>query len=67
MEATKEQVMNTRHRWQRPIYVTLSCTGEQMDESEVKATNIEEDFEGRDVLTFICPVCKQEHRSLRRG
>jgi Zn finger protein HypA/HybF involved in hydrogenase expression len=36
------------------------------EEKHTEFVDIEEDFEGRDVLTFICPECKTEQRSLRR-
>lgn len=52
----------------RPIYVTLRCSGEQIDEREiVEVENIEEDEAGRDVLTFKCPKCGESHSSLRIG
>lgn len=31
---------------------------------KVKFLNIEEDFEGRDVMTFECPQCKSEGKSV---
>jgi len=49
------------------IRVLLECTGDWRDETTVQLLNIEEDMEGRDVVTFVCPACKQQHRSLRRG
>ena len=38
-----------------------------IDEELVEALNIEEDFQGRDVLTFKCPECRTEQSSLRVG
>ena len=49
------------------IYVMLECTSDKVPEKEVDATNIEEDMMGRDVLTFDCPNCGEEHKSLRFG
>lgn len=51
----------------RPILVVLTCTGEGLPETEVECTNIEEDFQGRDVVWFTCPECGEEHRSFRLG
>jgi DNA-directed RNA polymerase subunit M/transcription elongation factor TFIIS len=51
----------------RPCLVTLSCNKDRVSEDAVKFINIEEDMQGRDVLTFECPICKQEHCSLRLG
>jgi hypothetical protein len=49
------------------IYVVLRCNGDRVDESTVETLDIAEDIEGRDVLTFKCPVCGQRHESLRFG
>jgi hypothetical protein len=43
--------------------VLLSCTKELVSSEGIIFTNIEEDFEGVDVVTFECPECKQEHTS----
>lgn len=51
----------------RTIKVRTECDGEWIDERDVNATNIAEDFEGRDVLTFDCPKCGKSHNSLRVG
>lgn len=53
--------------FERVIRVYLSCTGDWVDERQVKVENIEEDIQGQDVLTFKCPECGQTHKSLRRG
>ena len=59
--------MNRSHYvYPRSIYLMLPCTqGERILESDVHLTNIEEDIQGRDVVTFDCPRCGHEHRSLR--
>lgn len=36
-------------------------------EENVKFVDIEEDIVGADILTFVCPRCKTEQRSYRRG
>ena len=38
-----------------------------IDEDKTEFVNIEEDFQGADVLTFICPVCKKARTSRRYG
>jgi hypothetical protein len=50
-----------------PIKILLSCDGSMITESKVRVLGIEEDIQGRDVLTFQCPKCKQIHTSLRLG
>jgi len=52
---------------ERIIKVLLDCSREMVDEQTVKVENIEEDLHGRDVLTFTCPACGQQHQSLRFG
>lgn len=49
------------------IQVILGCTKDWIDEDMVEFVDIEEDFEGRDVLTYKCPICDQIHRSKRFG
>ncbi len=50
-----------------PVRVVLPCTGERVPEDQVTFEDIEENFEGRDVLTFTCPRCGDTHKSLRLG
>lgn len=58
-------IMEFKMRW-REIEVYLPCTDEYLPEDQVvEFLNIEEDFEGRDVLTFKCPRCLQVHKSQR--
>ena len=50
-----EDWMNQTDDWysetyERPIYVYVD--GERVDEKEVEVLNIEEDMQGRDLLTF---------------
>ena len=45
--------------------VILSCTKEFIDESNVEFINIQEDIQGKDILTFKCPKCNKQHESLR--
>jgi hypothetical protein len=51
----------------KPIRVTIECRRELVDESTVTILNVEEDIIGRDVLTFRCPSCGKQHKSLRFG
>lgn len=37
-----------------------------MDERTVEFLNIEEDIQGRDLMTFRCPDCKTVQKSFRR-
>jgi hypothetical protein len=46
------------------MFVRCSECGEEHESNEVEALDIAEDFEGRDVLTFICPETKNETKSL---
>jgi len=57
-----------RHRQQvRQVTVTLQCTKEAVKLSEVKFLDVSEDIQGQDVISFTCPKCSQQHRSLVRG
>ena len=48
----------------RKAYVKcLDCKGE-FESDKVEFINIEEDFHGRDCLTFVCPKCKNNKSSL---
>jgi hypothetical protein len=54
---------------ERIIYVICKNCHKEFDENEITdpEINIEEDIRGYDVLSFICPYCKKETTSLRRG
>lgn len=54
-------------KWQPSIYVFCTTCNEYVDEEKIKFVNIEEDMLGHDILTFICPKCKQQKRSKRLG
>jgi hypothetical protein len=53
-------------RYRKIIYVTCRECG-RMDEDKVEFINIEEDIQGKDVLTFRCPECKEVRKSYRLG
>lgn len=50
-----------------PVLLTLSCSGDRVDESAVEFLDVEEDFQGRDLVTFRCPACGETHQSYRLG
>ena len=47
------------YEYRRPVVVVLPCNQERIPETDVEILNIEEDIQGRDLLTFICPNCEQ--------
>jgi hypothetical protein len=53
--------------WEPPRLILVFCEkcDEWMGENETKFENIEEDVQGRDVLTFKCPDCKTKQKSIR--
>lgn len=53
--------------YEREILVILDCNGDRVPESQVEFLGIEEDIQGRDILSFVCPVCQEPHKSLRLG
>jgi hypothetical protein len=52
---------------EKRIQVYCSECGEFKDEKDTEFLNIEEDIQGADVLTFICPDCKTTQKSRRLG
>ena len=53
--------------YKKVIKVHCSNCPTWVDEDKVKFVNIEEDIQGADVLTFICPHCNTEQKSRRFG
>ena len=49
------------------ISVHCSKCNAWIEEESVEFVNIEEDFQGKDMLTFICPKCKTTQKSHRVG
>jgi len=47
------------------IHVFCNTCDEWIDESDITVTNIREDWEGRDVLSFLCPDCDHTQESFR--
>jgi len=54
-------------RYRPTIRVYCSKCKEWQDEKFVEFLNIEEDFEGKDVMTFNCPDCGSKNKSHRVG
>ncbi len=52
-------------KFHRNIQIRLPCNGELVDEREIDIENIEEDMQGRDVVSFKCPYCAEIHKSHR--
>jgi len=50
-----------------PIRVFCLECQEWIDEIDVEVTGIEEDFQGRDVLAFVCPDCNSNQKGFRVG
>jgi len=49
------------------VIVTCQQATEYLETEEVEFLNIEEDMQGRDVMTFKCPLCGEIHKSLVFG
>jgi len=47
--------------------VNCSECGESHEPGDVEVLNIEEDIQGRDLLTFICPVTNKETKAYVLG
>ena len=50
-----------------PIVVFCTECNEWMAEADTTFEGIEEDFQGRDLLSFECPMCKSIQTSYRVG
>ena len=50
-----------------PIKVWCGECQEWFTQDKVQTKNIEEDYMGRDILTFECPECNSTQKSLRIG
>lgn len=49
------------------VKVRCKTCDKWIDEIYVEFLNVEEDFSGRDLLTFVCPKCKTKQKSIRVG
>lgn len=59
-----DRMLEVKAKRHPPMFVKCRECGEEHNSEEVRATDINEDFEGRDVLTFVCPVTSKETKSL---
>jgi len=59
--------MKKKYKYERVIRVHCKKCLEWIDEKDTKFVDIEEDFQGADVLTFICPKCGTQQKSRRLG
>jgi hypothetical protein len=48
---------------ERGATVILNCTKEYKDVESVEFINISEDMQGKDVMTYVCPECGDDHQS----
>jgi hypothetical protein len=49
------------------LVVILACNKNRVKVDSVEFLDIEEDIQGRDVITFKCPVCSANHKSYILG
>ena len=54
-------------KYRKRIQVFCSHCKMWINEEDVKFINIEEDIQGADILTFVCPDCGQTSKSRRYG
>lgn len=59
--------MRRDNLWMRRIFVTCPRCKERFNEGAVRVEDIEEDIQGRDLLSFWCPVCEQTVKAYRVG
>lgn len=60
------KAIKNSYPYEKRIKVMCSKCG-WINEKDVEFVNIEEDFQGADILTFICPMCGQKRKSHRVG
>lgn len=56
-----------KYQYEKKIRVNCGKCHKWINEKDTEFVDIEEDFQGADVLTFICPICKTEQKSRRFG
>ena len=61
----REQTTLQDHISKPTICVTCSDCQERFNEEKVEIYGIEEGFRGEDVVTFKCPLCGKDQKSLR--
>jgi hypothetical protein len=63
MKKQKSKDKKKSKKYQQKPKVHCSNCPAFIDEDKTKFVNIEEDIQGVDVLTFICPECKTKQKS----
>ena len=56
-----------QQKWKPKIKVTCNHCKTKHDEDIIEFVSIEEDIQGRDVVTFVCPICNKTSKSYRLG
>jgi len=59
--------MKNKYKYEKVINVHCATCHRFVDEKLTTFINIEEDFQGADKLTFICPYCRKQQTSRRFG
>jgi hypothetical protein len=62
---SKDGITMKKYKYKKKIKVNCQTCRKWVDEELTTFVNIEEDIQGADVLTFICPYCRQEQKSKR--
>jgi RNA polymerase subunit RPABC4/transcription elongation factor Spt4 len=57
--------MKNKYKYKKVVKVNCKKCRRWVDEDLTTFVNIEEDFQGADVLTYICPYCRTEQKSKR--
>jgi hypothetical protein len=63
----KDLTMKDKYKYKKKINVNCTKCRKWVDEDLTTFVNIEEDIQGADILTFICPYCRTEQKSRRFG
>jgi hypothetical protein len=58
--------MSKLTKYNIPINFTVYCAGceERVPVVKVKFLNVEEDIQGRDIMTFKCSFCGEDHKGM---
>lgn len=64
----KEKIITTKYKYEEKV-INVHCKKchRFIDEKLTTFVDIEEDIQGADVMTFICPYCRIEQKSRRFG
>jgi len=63
----KDGITMKKYKYKKKVKVNCSKCHKWVDEDLTTFVDIEEDIQGADVLTFICPYCRTEQKSRRFG